>query len=98
MPRPPLNPPTYDELMGLTRRHFLGASALGLGGVALGAILGAGGALALSGCEESSVEDAAEDTADAAEDAAEDAADAADDAADEVDDAVDDAVDDRPGG
>ncbi len=32
--------PGCEHLMGLTRRHFLGASALGLGGVALGAILG----------------------------------------------------------
>ena len=33
-------PPTYDELMRLSRRHFLGASALGLGGLALGSIAG----------------------------------------------------------
>ena len=32
--------PGSEHVMGLTRRHFLGASALGLGGVALGAILG----------------------------------------------------------
>ena len=34
-------PPSYDQLMRLTRRHFLGASALGLGGLALRQILGA---------------------------------------------------------
>jgi len=34
-------PPTYDELMRLTRRHFLGASALGLGALALNRVLGA---------------------------------------------------------
>jgi hypothetical protein len=34
-------PPTYDELMRPSRRHFLGASALGLGAIALGDIFGA---------------------------------------------------------
>ena len=33
--------PTREQLLDLTRRHFLGASALGIGGVALGSILGA---------------------------------------------------------
>ena len=32
------NIPTYDELMRLSRRHFLGASALGIGALALGEI------------------------------------------------------------
>ena len=32
----------YDDMMSLTRRHFLGASALGLGGIALGSMLGLG--------------------------------------------------------
>ncbi len=34
--------PTYDGIMSLTRRHFLGASALGLGSVAMASLLGAG--------------------------------------------------------
>ncbi len=34
-------PPTYDQLMRSTRRHFLGASALGLGSLALNRVLGA---------------------------------------------------------
>ncbi len=34
--------PDYEQLLALTRRHFLGASALGLGGIALGSLLGAG--------------------------------------------------------
>ena len=34
----PRNLPTYDELMRLSRRHFLGASALGIGALALGEI------------------------------------------------------------
>ena len=38
MPRP--EPPRYDDLMRFSRRHFLGASALGLGGLAMGEILG----------------------------------------------------------
>ena len=33
--------PGYDDLMRLTRRHFLGTSALGLGGIALGSMFGA---------------------------------------------------------
>ncbi|MFM7052607.1 MAG: DUF1501 domain-containing protein, partial [Planctomycetota bacterium] len=37
----PRDTPTYDELMRPSRRHFLGASALGLGAMALGDILGA---------------------------------------------------------
>lgn len=32
--------PDYNQLMGLTRRHFLGMSALGLGGLALSSVLG----------------------------------------------------------
>jgi hypothetical protein len=32
--------PTYEQLMQLTRRHFLSASALGLGGLALQSVLG----------------------------------------------------------
>lgn len=32
----------HDRLLSLTRRHFLGASALGLGGIALGTLLGLG--------------------------------------------------------
>src|SRR5688572_17719302 len=34
---------TYNDLMAMTRRHFLGASALGLGGIAMGAMLGGAG-------------------------------------------------------
>jgi hypothetical protein len=34
--------PKYDQLMALTRRHFLGMSALGLGGIALGSMFGMG--------------------------------------------------------
>ena len=36
----PERPPTYDELMSVTRRHFLGASALGLGALALRQVMG----------------------------------------------------------
>jgi hypothetical protein len=36
MTMPDPAPPTYDELMRPSRRHFLGASALGLGAMALG--------------------------------------------------------------
>ncbi len=32
--------PSYDQLMGRTRRHFLGASALGLGALAMRGIMG----------------------------------------------------------
>ena len=32
--------PDYNQLMGLTRRHFLGMSALGLGGLALSSVFG----------------------------------------------------------
>ena len=35
-----VRPPSYDDLMRFSRRHFLGASALGLGAAALGDILG----------------------------------------------------------
>jgi hypothetical protein len=40
MPTPRDILPTYDELMRLSRRHFLGTSALGLGALALGDIIG----------------------------------------------------------
>lgn len=43
------SPERYDDLMSLTRRHFLGASALGLGGLALGTLLGPRSALASDG-------------------------------------------------
>jgi hypothetical protein len=33
-------PPTYDDLLRPSRRHFLGASALGLGAAALSEIIG----------------------------------------------------------
>ena len=36
----PIRPASYDELMSVTRRHFLGMSALGLGSLALRQILG----------------------------------------------------------
>jgi len=36
----PQRPPTYDELMSVTRRHFLGTSALGLGALALRQVMG----------------------------------------------------------
>ena len=36
----PSRPPAYDDLMSLTRRHFLGMSALGLGTLALREVLG----------------------------------------------------------
>ncbi|MFO0830163.1 MAG: DUF1501 domain-containing protein [Phycisphaerales bacterium] len=39
-------PPTYDELMRLTRRHFLGASALSLGGIALSSLFADASAMA----------------------------------------------------
>ena len=32
-------PPSYDDLMRASRRHFLGASALGLGALAMGDVL-----------------------------------------------------------
>ncbi len=41
--------PAYEHLMALTRRHFLGASALGLGGIALGSMLGARSSAAAAG-------------------------------------------------
>ncbi len=34
--------PDYNQLLGLTRRHFLGMSALGLGGLALSSLFGSG--------------------------------------------------------
>jgi hypothetical protein len=45
-PRPT---PTYDELMRPSRRHFLGASALGLGAIALGDIFATRSARAATG-------------------------------------------------
>ena len=45
-PRPT---PTYDELMRPSRRNFLGASALGLGAIALGDILATRSARASTG-------------------------------------------------
>jgi len=32
-------PPSHDDLMRASRRHFLGASALGLGALAMGDVL-----------------------------------------------------------
>ena len=39
-------PPSYDQLMGFTRRHFLGSSGLGLGAMALSHLMGSGSASA----------------------------------------------------
>ncbi|MCF7730277.1 MAG: DUF1501 domain-containing protein [Akkermansiaceae bacterium] len=39
-------PPTYDQLMSCTRRHFLGRAGLGLGAMALSNLLGSGPARA----------------------------------------------------
>ena len=39
-------PPSYDQLMGFTRRHFLGSSGLGLGAMALSHLMGSGNASA----------------------------------------------------
>jgi hypothetical protein len=46
-----MNPhsPSYDQLMGFTRRHFLGSSGLGLGAMALSNLLGSGTARAAEG-------------------------------------------------
>jgi hypothetical protein len=41
--------PSYDQLMGVTRRHFLGSTGLGLGAMALSNLLGTGSAAASTG-------------------------------------------------
>ncbi len=42
-------PPSYDQLMGFTRRHFLGTGGLGLGAMALSQLMGSGSAQAMAG-------------------------------------------------
>jgi hypothetical protein len=44
-----ITPPSYDQLMGFTRRHFLGSGGLGLGAMALSQLMGSGSAQAMAG-------------------------------------------------
>jgi hypothetical protein len=48
-PSSKITPPDYDQLMGFTRRHFLGTGGLGLGAMALSQLLGSGKAQAMAG-------------------------------------------------
>ena len=48
-PSPKITPPDYDQLMGFTRRHFLGTGGLGLGAMALSQLMGSGTAQASTG-------------------------------------------------
>ena len=48
-PSQKITPPGYDQLMGFTRRHFLGSGGLGLGAMALSHLMGSGSAQAMAG-------------------------------------------------
>ena len=48
-PSQKITPPGYDQLMGFTRRHFLGSGGLGLGAMALSQLMGSGSAQAMAG-------------------------------------------------
>lgn len=48
-PSSKITPPGYDQLMGYTRRHFLGTGGLGLGAMALSQLMGGGKAQAMAG-------------------------------------------------
>jgi hypothetical protein len=48
-PSSKITPPGYDQLMGFTRRHFLGTGGLGLGAMALSQLMGSGSAQAMAG-------------------------------------------------